>query len=101
MAQSHSRAAELLILEDQLAEAEPHLEQALTIRQRACHGEHPLIAQSQNALGRLRRLQRRAHEAASLHREALRLQARSLDPKHRSEERRVGKECRSRWSPYH
>ena len=24
-----------------------------------------------------------------------------LDPKIRSEERRVGKECRSRWSPYH
>ena len=23
------------------------------------------------------------------------------DPQHRSEERRVGKECRSRWSPYH
>src|SRR3712207_7746038 len=23
------------------------------------------------------------------------------DPKLRSEERRVGKECRSRWSPYH
>src|SRR3989454_860307 len=23
------------------------------------------------------------------------------DPKIRSEERRVGKECRSRWSPYH
>ena len=22
-------------------------------------------------------------------------------PTHRSEERRVGKECRSRWSPYH
>ena len=22
-------------------------------------------------------------------------------PKYRSEERRVGKECRSRWSPYH
>src|ERR1035441_215159 len=22
-------------------------------------------------------------------------------PKHRSEERRVGKECRSRWAPYH
>ena len=22
-------------------------------------------------------------------------------PIHRSEERRVGKECRSRWSPYH
>ena len=25
----------------------------------------------------------------------------SADPKPRSEERRVGKECRSRWSPYH
>ena len=24
-----------------------------------------------------------------------------LLPSHRSEERRVGKECRSRWSPYH
>ena len=24
-----------------------------------------------------------------------------LDDKYRSEERRVGKECRSRWSPYH
>ena len=24
-----------------------------------------------------------------------------LNPSHRSEERRVGKECRSRWSPYH
>jgi len=24
-----------------------------------------------------------------------------INPKNRSEERRVGKECRSRWSPYH
>src|ERR1044072_1632899 len=24
-----------------------------------------------------------------------------IDPRIRSEERRVGKECRSRWSPYH
>ena len=24
-----------------------------------------------------------------------------MDAKYRSEERRVGKECRSRWSPYH
>jgi len=27
--------------------------------------------------------------------------ARVFQPKDRSEERRVGKECRSRWSPYH
>ena len=26
---------------------------------------------------------------------------RVLGAEHRSEERRVGKECRSRWSPYH
>src|SRR3989440_2958862 len=25
----------------------------------------------------------------------------AIDPRGRSEERRVGKECRSRWSPYH
>src|SRR2546423_8664165 len=29
------------------------------------------------------------------------LQERVLIRHHRSEERRVGKECRSRWSPYH
>src|ERR1035437_6806421 len=27
--------------------------------------------------------------------------SRVVVPAHRSEERRVGKECRSRWSPYH
>ena len=25
----------------------------------------------------------------------------NISDRHRSEERRVGKECRSRWSPYH
>jgi len=29
------------------------------------------------------------------------LAAATLQPEERSEERRVGKECRSRWSPYH
>src|SRR2546425_10067707 len=28
-------------------------------------------------------------------------QRRGVDDEYRSEERRVGKECRSRWSPYH
>ena len=32
---------------------------------------------------------------------ALRTAIRILKPIRRSEERRVGKECRSRWSPYH
>ena len=43
----------------------------------------PLIALMQD---QVRALQRRGIPAAALH---------------RSEERRVGKECRSRWSPYH
>src|SRR5262245_64175819 len=30
-----------------------------------------------------------------------RLESRECQPGERSEERRVGKECRSRWSPYH
>ena len=34
-----------------------------------------------------------AHERGIIHRD--------LKPANRSEERRVGKECRSRWSPYH
>jgi tetratricopeptide (TPR) repeat protein len=55
---------------------------SLSIRQRSCRGEHPLIAQSLNALGRLRRLQERAHEAVALHREALRAQVTTLDTKH-------------------
>ena len=29
------------------------------------------------------------------------IQAMTCEAAHRSEERRVGKECRSRWSPYH
>src|SRR5476651_1553225 len=32
---------------------------------------------------------------------ALKMIGDSVDADHRSEERRVGKECRSRWSPYH
>src|SRR3712207_9321114 len=34
-------------------------------------------------------------------REAFRLRAEVVERSFRSEERRVGKECRSRWSPYH
>ena len=35
------------------------------------------------------------------HRQAKENQAFSINLNPRSEERRVGKECRSRWSPYH
>src|SRR5260221_13384976 len=35
------------------------------------------------------------------HQEGARNAAEAANAQHRSEERRVGKECRSRWSPYH
>src|SRR3989449_1072015 len=42
-----------------------------------------------------------ATEASESHEQAERLQAIRVTGVGRSEERRVGKECRSRWSPYH
>ena len=40
-------------------------------------------------------------EVADRVRELLRSLVIDIENDHRSEERRVGKECRSRWSPYH
>src|SRR2546422_11144061 len=40
-------------------------------------------------------------QALGLHLEALGLSPSEISLHLRSEERRVGKECRSRWSPYH
>src|SRR3989441_12844927 len=51
------------------------------------------VAELELALDRLRRA---VHDAE----EVLDAVAR-VEGDHRSEERRVGKECRSRWSPYH
>src|SRR3712207_9237089 len=49
-----------------------------------------------------------AYEAATVagvlekeHLNAVRDELKAVEPFPRSEERRVGKECRSRWSPYH
>ena len=38
---------------------------------------------------------------AALIYEKIKKKEKLIDDKNRSEERRVGKECRSRWSPYH
>jgi len=40
-------------------------------------------------------------EAGGIMRWMVRAEVPVIGPVHRSEERRVGKECRSRWSPYH
>src|ERR1019366_6529142 len=45
--------------------------------------------------------ERRAAAPSPLRRGASRGQGKRADGARRSEERRVGKECRSRWSPYH
>src|SRR5256885_11357419 len=42
----------------------------------------------------------RSHQVGHIHRK-LRLRWIGIQQNSRSEERRVGKECRSRWSPYH
>src|SRR5260221_1091282 len=44
---------------------------------------------------------RNEKEIAERERQKVELQNVSLQKEQRSEERRVGKECRSRWSPYH
>src|SRR2546427_1208061 len=43
----------------------------------------------------------RVHDGDPLPRRALLLERIAAAGRERSEERRVGKECRSRWSPYH
>src|SRR3712207_7425272 len=46
-------------------------------------------------------LKRTDADPAEFGRQRAELAERALDERRRSEERRVGKECRSRWSPYH
>src|SRR5688572_31768618 len=43
----------------------------------------------------------RSLAVAAFHRQMIERAAESIETVKRSEERRVGKECRSRWSPYH
>ena len=45
--------------------------------------------------------QQKIRESLDIYIEAAKARKESLDHTTRSEERRVGKECRSRWSPYH
>src|SRR2546430_14499547 len=45
--------------------------------------------------------QQRPFHLCACHRRAITNPAQRAAPNARSEERRVGKECRSRWSPYH
>src|SRR3712207_9152335 len=63
------------------------------------------LAKDQQALQRLKEAAEKAKvELSSASQTEINLPYITADqtgPKHRSEERRVGKECRSRWSPYH
>src|SRR6266545_415796 len=77
------------------AEALPLHQRALRIREDALGPDHPDVATALVYVGRALSDLDRAAEALPLHQRALRID------EARSEERRVGKECRSRWSPYH
>src|SRR5256885_9257169 len=62
------------------------------------HGQPFAIAQRGRAIARLAHIVHEQHGAAHVDQAVL---ARLQGLVARSEERRVGKECRSRWSPYH
>src|SRR2546422_11191369 len=66
---------------------------ALKLSEDSLGPEHPTTADSLNNLGGLYETMGDYAEAEPLFQRALKIR--------RSEERRVGKECRSRWSPYH
>ena len=61
-------------------------------------GEPPVLLRSVTGLGRTDAAIVKAQGAYQAGEFFSRLQ---LPARYRSEERRVGKECRSRWSPYH
>jgi len=52
-------------------------------------------------IARIRAVLRRSASTATEEDQIVQAGKISIDTKKRSEERRVGKECRSRWSPYH
>src|SRR3989449_11520766 len=62
-----------------------------SLRVRPVITAHPTEAKRVTVLEKHRRIYRRLVD----------LEAPRWTPRERSEERRVGKECRSRWSPYH
>ena len=91
-ARSAGAVNDIQILEDQsqtLAQAETQLQDTLT--------QLPTLAREYNDLQRELEISVRALSRFLETRETLQIEAAQT----RSEERRVGKECRSRWSPYH
>src|SRR5256884_4355723 len=111
-------------------EAESNFQRALEIREKTFGPEHPEVADVLINIALLRREEGRFSEAEAFFDRALAIREKVLGPEHakvadvlndlavvdgsqgkhkeaamyyrrRSEERRVGKECRSRWSPYH
>ena len=77
-------------IEEHLSGIAPMLDVAL---------EEDNLARLQNALSDTQQSLARQRELYT--QECARTSNLTADISHRSEERRVGKECRSRWSPYH
>ena len=58
-------------------------------------------SKSERKENRLQQLEKELAEQKKKNAELQKQKIIRLDDEQRSEERRVGKECRSRWSPYH
>src|SRR5690606_22262011 len=78
----HSAVGELVALRGELPQAREHLEAALDLRRRLLGDAHPLVAESQNALGTVLDRQGKAAEAQALYLQALALRERALRPDH-------------------
>ena len=76
-------AAGLMLCEfSQYAEAEPFLQRALQIREKALGPEHPDVAASLDGLARLYKTQGKYAEALSLYQRALKIREKALGPEH-------------------
>ena len=100
------RLCEFLLLRGKLQDAASYGYRALAIYEEALGENADELASILANLAMLAKTNKNLEEAERLYRRALAVNSRVLgssEPrvKTRSEERRVGKECRSRWSPYH
>src|SRR5712671_867501 len=81
--------------------AEKMLEVLETTAERATEYRHPYLEQREGDRALVILVTSDKGLAGALNSNTLRTTVRYVNQNHRSEERRVGKECRSRWSPYH
>src|SRR3712207_7426700 len=73
----------------------------LAFVERSCAGDTALLEEANALLAEAEKLLLQPNDAFEVCAALAKTKLREEDDLQRSEERRVGKECRSRWSPYH